>query len=182
MSTSTHLITADELMRLSDDGHRYELVKGELLTMSPTGEEHGFAAGNLTILLGHFVKTNNLGRLYTADAGFKLESDPDTVLVPDVAFIRRERAGTLSKSFRVGAPDLAVEVRSPNDGKKRVEAKISSWLTLGASVVWLIDPIERTVEVRYKSGDRELLTQNDELTGGDLIPGFRVSVSEIFAD
>ena len=107
-------MTAAELIRLPRGRHRYELVKGELLTMSPSGEEHGAVIVNLTLLLGQYVKANNLGVLYAAETGFKLESDPDTVLAPDLAFIRRERVGIRSKGYRCGAPDLAVEVLSPS--------------------------------------------------------------------
>jgi hypothetical protein len=90
MST-THLITADELMRLSESGLRYELVKGELLTMSPSGEDHGRVTANLTILLGHDVMMHKLGRIYAAETGFIVETDPDTVLAADLAFTRFQR-------------------------------------------------------------------------------------------
>src|SRR5687767_3329514 len=107
-TTTTHLMTAEELFNLPDDFYRHELIKGELLTMSPPGEQHGSAIGNLLGLLYSHVKTNNLGRLYAGDTGFKLQSDPDTVLAPDIAFIDRERAGTPSSFYHIGPPDVAV--------------------------------------------------------------------------
>ena len=100
MSTAARLMTAEELIRLPRGRHRYELVKGELLTMSPGGEEHGAIIINLAAPLALHVKANNLGRVYGAETGFKLESEPDTVLAPDIAFIRRERLGALSKGYR----------------------------------------------------------------------------------
>ena len=80
MGTTTHLMTAEELFWLPDDGLRHELIKGELLTMPPLGEEHGAVTMNLSILLAQYVKSRKLGRMYAAETGFKLESDPDTVM------------------------------------------------------------------------------------------------------
>jgi Uma2 family endonuclease len=181
MASTTHILTADELIRRPEDGLRHELIKGELLTMSPPGEEHGIVTVNLTILLGQYVRAHNLGAMYAAETGFKVESDPDTVLAPDIAFIRRERVGIVSRSYRSGAPDLVVEVSSPGDRKSKVEEKTSRWLALGALAVWLVNPQTRTVDVRFATGERSLFTEEDELTGDPIVPGFRLRVSEIFA-
>jgi len=171
---------AEELIGLRDDGLRHELIKGEHLTMPPPGEENGAVTMNLSMLLGQYVKSRNLGRMYAAETGFKLESDPDTVMAPDVSFIRQERLGALSKGYRAGAPDLVVEVLSPSDRKSKVEEKTSIWLALGALPVWLVDPQTRTVEFRKADGEKELFSVEDELTGDDVIPGFRYCVAEIF--
>jgi Uma2 family endonuclease len=160
MTTNTHLMTADELIALPRGRHRYELVKGELLTMSPAGEEHGAVAINLAALLWQFVKDNNLGAVYAAETGFKLESDPDTVLAPDVAFISRDRVGQRSKGYRLGAPDIAVEVLSPSDSKKKVERKTAQWLELGAKAVWLVDPESKTVDVHHPKREPTVFRDN----------------------
>jgi Uma2 family endonuclease len=180
MSTTTHQITAEELMKLPRDRFRYELVKGELLTMSPAGAEHGAVVVNLTAPLAVYVKANNLGVVFGAETGFILERNPDTVLAPDIAFIRRERIGTLSKGYWEGAPDLAVEVVSPGESKNKIEEKTAKWLQFGSSAVWLVNPQTRTVEVRIANGQRKLLCEQDDLTGEDVVPGFRLPVSEIF--
>jgi Uma2 family endonuclease len=179
MSTTTHLMTADELFNLPDDSLRHELIKGELLTMSPAGEKHGAISFLLGGLLFQHVRANKLGTVYSADTGFKLESNPDTVLAPDIAFIARERVGIMSERFRPGPPDLAVEVRSPGDGRTEVDRKTALWLSLGARSVWLVDPRQRTVEVVRADGQRKLFHESDELVD-DTVPGFRVAVSEIF--
>src|SRR4030095_6295278 len=116
-TTTTHLMTAEELLVLDDDSHRHELIKGELLTMSPAGDQPGRLTMKLAGLLFIHVESTNLGDLFSADTGFKLESHPDTVLAPDISFIARERATPPSESFHLGPPDLAVEVRSPWDRK-----------------------------------------------------------------
>ncbi|HEY0762740.1 MAG TPA: Uma2 family endonuclease [Pyrinomonadaceae bacterium] len=177
-STQTHLMTAEELMNIDDEPNRHELIKGELLTMAPVGFPHGTATMNLSVLLYSHVKANNLGVL-AAEVGFKLESDPDTVLAPDISFIARERVGVRSEGYRDGPPDLAVEILSPSDRKTQVERKTSLWLELGAKAVWNVNLRKRTVEVVRADGKRWLFYENDELVD-DTVPGFRVKVSKIF--
>ena len=171
-------MTAEELMHLDDDSHRHELIKGELLTMPPPGYPHGTVTLNLSILLGIYVKTNNLGRV-AAEMGYKLETDPDTVLAPDISFIARDRV-VHSEGYPSGPPDLAVEVLSPSDRKTQVERKRLLWLELGAKSVWNVNPRQRTVEVWRAEGEKRLFHERDELVD-DTVPGFRVKVSEIFA-
>jgi Uma2 family endonuclease len=180
MSSTAYRMTADELMNLEDDSRRHELIKGELLTMSPTGEKHGAVTMNLALLLSVYVKANNLGVVYAAETGFKLESDPDTVLAPDISFIARERVGVLSEGYRAGAPDLVVEVLSPGDRRSEVEHKTALWLELGAKSVWNVSPRQKTVEVNRVNGEMKLFHETDELAD-DTVPGFHIVVSEIFA-
>ena len=173
-------MTAEELIRLDDGSHRHELIKGELLTMSPASDQHGAVTIRLSAFLYNHVTANNLGELRAADTGFKLESNPDTVLAPDIAFIARERVTSPSLVFHFGPPDLAVEVLSPSDRKGKVDRKTALWLELGAKSVWNVDPQRRTVEIIRADGYRKLLYETDELVD-DTVPGFRVPVSEIFA-
>jgi Uma2 family endonuclease len=179
MSATTHLMTADELIKLNDWSHRYELIKGELLTMSPPGDLHGAVTMNLTLVLATHVKAKHLGVLRAAETGFKLESNPDTVLAPDVAFIAADRAGTPVPGYREGAPDLAVEVMSQWDSNPAVQRKAALWLELGAKSVWVVNPKKRTVEVIRSDGHRKLFHESDELVD-DTVPDFRVAVAEIF--
>jgi Uma2 family endonuclease len=180
MSTTTHLMTADELINLPHGQHRYELVKGELLTMSLSGGEHGAISATVAYLLVGYVKAHNLGIVCGAETGFQLEHDPDTVLAPDAAFIGRERFVKHPKGFWSGPPDLAVEVISPSERKSKVEQKTAKWLSFGARAVWLINPQNRTVEIVSANADRRLFHESDELHDDEVIPGFRVLVSVIF--
>ncbi len=158
---------------------RHELVKGELLTMPLPGEEHGAVSATLMVALAQYVKANKLGVVY-AETGFKLESDPDTVLGPDVAFVRRERIGTISKKYREGAPDLAVEVISPSERPHAIKRKTEQWLQFGARSVWNVNPQTMTVSVYRNNGEVWHFAGSDILTDDDLLPGFQISLSEIF--
>jgi Uma2 family endonuclease len=178
MSTTTHLMTAEELMNLDDEPNRHELIKGELLTMPPPKFEHGRVTANLLMILGQHVKANRLGRV-CAESGYQLESDPDTVLGPDVSFVSNDR-DRCPDGYYPGPPDLAVEVLSPGDRRGRVERKLGLWSEAGAKSVWLVNPRRRTVEVISSLSNRRTLHETDELVD-DTVPGLRVQVSEIFA-
>ena len=178
MTTTTQLMTAEELMQL-EGPNRHELIKGELLTMPPPKYEHGRIVINLGIHLGQYIKANRLGVVF-AETGYKLETNPDTVLGPDVSFIAERRIGNIPDGYYPGPPDLAVEVLSPGDRRGNVERKTDLWIALGAMSVWLVHPRHRTVEVVRRDGYRKLFHESDELID-DTVSGFRVKVSEIFA-
>ena len=180
-TTQTHLLTAEELLNLDDDSHRHELVKGELLTMPLAGAKHGSVTMNLSGPLHVYVQDNALGVLFTAETGFILERNPDTVLGPDIAFVRRERIGAIPDGYFEMAPDLVVEVISPSQSKPKIEGKASQWLDHGVREVWLVDPKTRTLNIRRATGKNELLSEGDDLTGGDIVPGFRIPLSKIFS-
>jgi Uma2 family endonuclease len=169
-------MTAEELMQL-EGPNRHELIKGELLTMPPPKYGHGRVVANLTMLLLQHVKACKLGDVCT-EAGYKLESHPDTVLGPDVSFVAKERV-VRPEGYYFGPPDLAVEVMSPSDRRTRLERKASMWLSFGAKSVWLVNPRQRTVEVVRANGDRKVFHEPDHLVD-DTVPGFRIPVFEIF--
>ena len=178
MSTTTHLMTAEELILLHD-GLRHELIKGELLTLSPAGADHGAKVMNLSAPLAVHVKRNSLGVVFTAETGFKLESDPDTVLAPDIAFVSKERVTILPVNYWDITPDLVVEVISPSDSKREIKLKTQRWLEFGARLVWLVRPKTKTVEV-HRPNSNYTLTERDVLSGEEVVAGFQIPVSEIF--
>ncbi|HVF68467.1 MAG TPA: Uma2 family endonuclease [Pyrinomonadaceae bacterium] len=182
MTKTLQRSTADELFEMPHDGFRYELVKGELRKMSPSGSEHGAIIINISVLLAQYVRSKKLGVCFGAETGFKIASDPDTVRAPDVAFIRRERIpeSGLPKKFWSGAPDLAVEVLSPGDTRREVDEKVEDWLGAGTRAVWIINPKRRSVTVYRSTTDVTRLSDGDVLEGGEVVPGFRCEVSEIF--
>jgi Uma2 family endonuclease len=182
MSTATELLTADELMRKRHDGYRYELVKGELIKEPPAGNILGKRAMRLGWRLARHVESNDLGVVFAAETGFRLATDPDTVRAPDVAFVTRtriEEAGEF-EGFWPGAPDLAIEVISPGDSYTEVEEKVQEYLNAEARAVWVVDPRRRTITVYRSLNEITILTENDELDGEDIIPGFSCRVAEVF--
>ena len=95
MAIQTQMATADELLKMPDDGFRYELVRGELKEISLAGRQHGKVAIELAWQLAQYVEENQLGEVYAVGTGFRLSSNPDTVLAPDVSFVRQERVESL---------------------------------------------------------------------------------------
>jgi Uma2 family endonuclease len=183
MSTSAQLMTEDDLFRLPMDHLRHELIKGELRTMAPTGGEHGAVTVNLTVPLGGYVKAKRLGRVFGAETGYTIEKNPDTVLAPDVSFLQASRIPPtgVTKKFIPGAPDLAVEVVSPGDTMNEVDAKVQDWLAAGTRLVWVVNPKPRTVTVHAAAHRPVILTEDQQLDGEDVVPGFSLPVREIFS-
>ena len=182
MSPVIQAITADQLFQMPHDGFRYELVRGELKKMTPAGFKHGQLVVNLTVPLGAFVKQEQLGVVLGAETGFRLASNPDTVLAPDIAFIKHDRLTPADETekFWPGAPDLAVEVLSPNDTVYEVEEKVAIWLSSGTKMVWVVNPKLRSIHVHRSGASIQTLAEGDVLDGLDVIPGFRLDVAELF--
>lgn len=181
-SAQQTLLTAEDLWNQTDDGYRYELVKGELRKMPPAGFEHGIRAAKIGRHLDVYVEQHQLGYVCGAETGFRISRNPDTVRAPDAAFVRQasiERQG-VARGYWEGAPDLAVEVISPNDTSTEVAEKVEEWLTAGCTMVWVINPRQETVAVHRAAEDVVTLGADDILEGGDVVEGFRCRVQQIF--
>ena len=183
MTTRTGYTTAEDLLVMPDDGCRYELVRGELKKMAPAGHVHGKTAMRATLPLGQYVAANGLGEVYAAETGFILNRNPDTVRAPDVSFIRQDRVQEVGDTagYWPGAPDLAIEVVSPGDSFNEVEEKVFDWLWAGTLMVVVVNPGRRTVTVYRSPSDIVLLTENDVLEGGNVVPGWSLPVKDMFA-
>ncbi len=175
-------MTAEELLAYNLPNKRTELVRGRLVVREPAGYEHGRVAAEILLRVATHVRKHGLGTVLAAETGFTLQRAPDTVRAPDVAFIRADRAPVRgTRGFPELAPDLAVEVRSPDDRRSEVAEKVADWLAAGAAVVWVVDPEARTVVVHLAGETPRTIHEADTLSGGDLLPGFEVLVRELLA-
>jgi len=180
MATKTPY-TPDDLLGLPD-AVNWELVDGQLVERTMAGLS-SYVGGTLVTRLRNHCDSNNLGWVFRADAGYQCFPDsPNKVRTPDVSFICRERLadGPPERDFVRIAPDLAVEVLSPNEFAYEVEVKIQEYLDAGVEMVWEVIPETRSVMVHRSDGTSTRLRQDDELTGEAVLPGFHVKVSELF--
>ncbi len=177
----TDTMTADELLHQSPPNRRSELVRGRLIVREPAGGRHGAVAARIAYRLMAHVDATQAGRVYAAETGFKIATGPDTVRAPDAAFVARERVVEPEPvGFLVGAPDLVVEVLSPDDRPGAVLDKVGDWLTGGARLVWVIDPERRSAAVYAADGRVALLAARDSLSGDDVLPEFTCPLSELW--
>ncbi len=180
MGNVEQLVTAEQLK--AHPG-RCELVRGEIIDMSPAGDAHGDIAMLIGAALLSFVKAHRLGKVYAAETGFYIERDPDTVRAPDASFVRKSRIppGGFG-GFISGPPDLAVEVLSPDDRPGEVAAKVQTWLDSGCSLVWVVDPKARAVSVHRRGRKPLALTATGNLSGEDVLPGLALPIADIFEE
>jgi len=161
---------------------RQELVRGAIVEMTPPGARHGAAQVGIGSLLQHAAEEAGTGRVFT-ETGFVLMRDPDTVRAPDVAFVRAARLlGGIPDGFVEGPPDLAVEIRSPSDGRRRVEDALADYRAAKTPVVWLVDPRARTLTVFTRGREPVVLGEGDEVSLVPLAPARRLRVAKLLGD
>lgn len=178
---ASHLITPEQLAALPNDSN-FELVDGQLVERK-MGNKSNWVASQLARLLGNYADEHSLGWVFTAEAGYRLNPNrPNTVRKPDVSFVA---AGRLpdeepADAYDRLAPDLAVEVISPGDTVRELDDKVEEYLTAGVRLVWVINPDLQVIRVFFPDGTIDTLRLGDELSAGEIIPGFRCPVSELF--
>jgi Uma2 family endonuclease len=179
---ATRLITAEDFLRMPDDGHRYELIEGVVYRMPPAGDEHGVVTYELSRHIGNHVAANRLGRVYAAETGFVVSRGPDTVLGPDIMFVRADRLppGRPGRGPLTTVPDHVVETVSPSDRDSKIKERVDRYLAAGVSTVWCLFPEESVVTIHRPNQPPLRLQAPDALDGGDILPGFCLSVAAIF--
>ena len=162
---------------LEHDIEGYEYANGELVPMAPPSREHGEISVNVVHYLYSHVYQNKLGRLYTVETTFQVG---ERTAKPDVAFVATAQlTGDKTKGFSI-PPDLAVEVVSPSDVQSRIAEKVLAYLNAGTRLVWVLEPVTKTVTIYRSERDIEMLTCDDTLTGENVIPGFTCPVANLF--
>ena len=174
-------ITVDEFETMPFE-FPVDLVRGEIVEMPPPGGVHGRVCMNVGFALEVWCRAAQLGTVTTNDSAILTERDPDSVRGCDVVYISWDRLPSreLPKGAYRSAPNLAVEVLSPNDRWKDVQTKIDEYLSVGVIEVWIVDPEDRSVDV-YR-GDRKpaRLANGQTLTSADVLPGFSCPVADFF--
>jgi len=175
-------MTVEEFLASSVPDGKAELVRGELRVTPPPGAPHGTAAINLVVILANHVRAQGLGRAFGDSFGYELVRLPRTVRVPDGSFVRADRlppAG-IGPGLLKFAPDIAIEVLSPSEMASELEEKLDDYLFSGTQLVWVVDPVRRTVMIVAADAPVRWLREADTLDGGTVVPGFTCPVSEIF--
>lgn len=181
-ATTTELITGEELLAMGEMG-RCELVEGEIVMLSPTGSRHGSVELNFGEALRAFVRPRKLGLVKVGEVGIYTRRNPDTVRGADALFISNERAAKLSSSAYLDvAPDLVVEVLSPDDRWTEMTKKLREYFAIGVRLVWVADPDSRTVSAYRSPTDVREFSASDALPGDDVLPGFSVAVASVFEE
>ncbi len=177
-------VTAEQFWEMPEiPGKRFELVDGELVEMPTAGPLHNLIVAILNNMLYTFVASRNLGLVYGDNTSYLLRRNPDRIRIPDISFIAWAQipVDNLPGAFWPIAPDLAVEVVSPTDRIEDVRRKVDNYLESGVRLVWVLWPDDRLVRVHTKGVPNRELGADDELDGGEVLPGFTVRVGELFA-
>ncbi len=177
------LLTADDLLTVSDD-RRFELIDGRLLEKLMGARASSIAVAISTALKIH-VKPQQLGGIFDGECGYVLFPDqPNRVRRPDISFVRRERfpGGEIPEGWFHLAPDLAVEILSPNNTAPQIASRITDYLSAGVPLLWVIDPATRLVQIFRGGGSAAWLIGSGELKGENVLPGFTCRVEDIFVE
>jgi Uma2 family endonuclease len=177
---TTKLWTIEEVERLPDDDFRYALIRGVLYRYLPRIPRDGRVVSTAARHLSNYIVEHRLGVGFSG-SGFILEHDPDTLLCPDLSFVRTERVPVDEDGYPMLAPDLVVEVASPSQTGPSIEEKTAIYLAAGVRLIWIVDPARRTVRVYRADGTEGLVTEDGVIDGEDVLPEFRLPVSRLFA-
>jgi Uma2 family endonuclease len=177
---TTRLYTVEDVEQSPPEGE-WELIDGELVPVSPASWRSNTTTHRIGRLVGNYVDDHDLGVVTSAEGGFVLFPDRETLLAPDVGFVRKNRVPPEEEHDRFPrlAPDLAVEVPSPSDRMASALGKVSLYLQAGVEIVWLVDPAKRTIIVFTGDDNPVTLGEEDTLDGGNVLPGFSIRVADL---
>jgi Uma2 family endonuclease len=180
------LMTTEEMLLLPQDGVDRELIRGQLREKPVTrrGRRHTRSSGKLVFFLLQWLRRQPLphGEILVGEAGFRLRKNPDTTVGIDVAYVGPQTIQVVPDDvFLIDAlPILAAEVLSPSDTQEDITDKIAAYLEAGIPLIWILEPVFRTVSVYGPDREPAMFAGSQELTGDPHLPGFKVSVNELF--
>jgi len=176
------VMTVEEFLAYPTPEGKAELVRGELRVTPPAGAPHGAAGANLVFALATHARHHRLGRVFGDGFGYQLIQLPHTVRVPDASFVRAERLPTegLGPGLLKHAPDIAIEVLSPSETATELQEKLDDYRAAGTALIWVVDPIRRTIMIVAAEQPVRWLREGDVLDGGSVVPGFSCPVSDVF--
>lgn len=181
MAVQRKVITVSEfenfIMQPAHEERLFELIDGEIVEKMAT-QQHGILAGNFVTHLNIFLWANPIGRV-AVEARHRVPGDDENDRLPDVSFTSDLSKPVVDKGAVLSMPDLAIEIKSPTDSLKKVRNKARYYLANGSKLVWVVLPDQRVIEV-YTSVDEFVLSEDETLTGGEVLPGFAVSVRDLF--
>ncbi len=177
--------TEEELQALPDDGYLHEVVNGELVMSPKNSPYHGDICADLLMALRSFAKANQLGAVWDSSTGFWMFNR--NCRAPDVSFTTKARLQSMgfkrsTQRFFPGAPDLAVEVLSPNTTRAEIDERLRDFFASGTQLAWIINPEAACVEVCHSPTQRKLLGAGAVLDGEHLLPGFRYPIADLFKE
>jgi Uma2 family endonuclease len=173
-------VRVEDLEFLPEDSYRYELWEGKLVRRRASKPRHGAVAGEIVGRLYVYLSTHPIGRVYVAEAGFR-SGPEESLYCPDASYISHERSAMMSlDEFAPFAPDIAIEVRSPDNTLRKLETKARHYLQHGARRVCILDPRDRSVRIRRSDAPPQTLRADELLTGDEVLPGFETRVGDLF--
>ena len=181
-ATATKLLTAADLLRLNGQGVKGELIRGVLCETVSAGVEHGRIAGIFITSLNIHIRPGRMGQVGGTDVGVLIQRNPDTVREPDVYYVSAERLPLDARvpGYLEAIPEIVVEIVSPSDTQREVNDKTLMWLSHGVLLVIEVYPDEKAVMLHRPGQPAVTLTGDDVLDGGDVLPGFRLPLRDIF--
>jgi Uma2 family endonuclease len=175
--------TEADLEALPEDGYLHEVVGGELVMSPKNNWFHGRICARLITALCNFASEHRLGAVLDSSTGFWMHNR--NCRAPDVSFVHKSRLTALGfkpneRRFFPGAPDLAVEILSPNNTRVEIDQRLNDFFSSGAKLAWIIDPESESVEICHSPTHRKLLGSGAFLEGESLLPGFRYPIAHLF--
>jgi Uma2 family endonuclease len=178
------LVTADDLLQSTELRGRHELIEGRLVEVPPAGYEHGNRAAVMIYFLVDYARSTRRGRVQTSETGYRTRQDERTVRAPDASFMPFTKVPAEQKpqGYLDIPPDVVVEVISPYDSAEEVEQKTQEWLNFGVLMVVNVYPVSQRIHVFRTDASPVILTIDNTLDGGDVLPGFSVPIRQLFED